>query len=544
MQHKPESRRGVWLAVSFTLVAVAISAAPVEAQQDGASAPPPLRELDFGPFATALEALSEERVAALDEFVIEATFAELQAAMEAGDLTAVELTTYYLARIREIDVDGLRSMLELNPDALTIAAQLDAERASGEVRGPLHGIPISLKDNIGTGDAMHTIVGAAALAQARSDRDSHVAGALRQAGAVIIGKANMSEWAYFMHGGPSGYSALGGQVVSPTGRSTRRARAPAPRSAPRPTLVAASIGTETAGSLIAPASVSGVVGIHPTLGLVSRDRIIPLTDQTDTAGPVARTVMDAAILLTAIAGLDPNDPTTVQEGSPTDYAAGLAPDALADKRLGLFLTKGVPVEDLTRAVEALEEAGAEILILFSGDEGPGRGEDLVAFLPVQDDLMALMDDGLRIGFAEFAASTGLTGAITSIADVVAFNEQDAEAVAFHGQPLLVAAAESTLSREEYEASGARIRERGRSYIDGLFAEAELDAIVSINNGFSLMYATAGYPAITVPAGLTNGTPFGLTFAGRLFEDAEIIGYAYALEQASLLREVPRPSGGD
>ena len=252
--------------------------------------------------------------------------------------------------------------------------------------------------------------------------------------------------------------------------------------------------------------------------------------------------MDAAILLTAIAGLDPNDPTTVQEGSPTDYAAGLAPDALADKRLGFF---GLPFEDLTRAREALEEAGAEILHLFSGDEGPGRVEDLVALmLPLKDDLEALMANGLRIGFAEYAASTGLTGAITSIADVVAFNEQDAEAFAFHGQPLLVAAAESTLSREEYEASGARIRESARSYVDGLFAEAELDAIASINNEFSLMYATAGYPAITVPAGLTNGTPFGLTFTGRPFDDAEIIGYAYAFEQASLLREVPRPSGGD
>ena len=175
---------------------------------------------------------------------------------------------------------------------------------------------------------------------------------------------------------------------------------------------------------------------------------------------------------------------------------------------------GVPFEDLTRAREALEEAGAEILHLFSGDEGPGRLEDLVALLPLKDDLNPLMANGLRIGFAEYAASTGLTGTITSIADVVAFNEQDAEAFAFHGQPLLVAAAESTLSREEYEANGARIRESGRSYIDGLFADAELDAIVSINNEFS-------------------------SCTQRL-----AIGYAYAFEQASLLREVPRPSGGD
>ena len=263
-----------------------------------------MRELDFGPFATALEILSEERVAVLDELFIEATFTELQAAMEAGDLTAVELTTYYLARIRDIDVDGLRSMLELNPDALMIAAQLDAERASGDVRGPLHGIPISLKDNIGTGGAMHTTAGAAALAQPRSDRDSHVAAALREAGAVIIGKANMSEWAYWMHSGPSGYSALGGQVVSPYDRSIDPSGSSTGSAvSTSANLVAASIGTETLGSLISPVSVNGVVAIYPSRGRVSRDRVIPLTYQFDTAGPIARTVMDAAKLLTVIAGL-------------------------------------------------------------------------------------------------------------------------------------------------------------------------------------------------------------------------------------------------
>ena len=551
MQHEPESRRGVCL----TLAALAISAAPVETQQDGAPPPPPLRELGFVSFATALGTLSEERVAVLDEVVIEATFAELQAAMEAGDLTAVELTTYYLARIRDIDVDGLRSMLELNPDALMIAAQLDAERASDAVRGPLHGIPISLKDNIGTGDAMHTTAGAVALVQARSDRDSHVASALREAGAVIIGKANMSEWAYWMHTGPSGYSALGGQVVSPYDRSIDpRGSSTGSAVGTSANLVAASIGTETTGSLIAPASVNGVVGIYPTRGRVSRDRIIPLTDQTDTAGPVARTVMDAAILLTVIAGLDPNDPTTVQEGSPTDYAAGLAPDALAGRRIGFFTRIGAPVAGLLTPAHfldhpqiglgqvraALEEAGAEIVLIW--DEGLGVGNEF----------LALANNGLRIGFADYAAATGLAGSITSIADVVAFNDGAPEAFAFYGQPLLVTAAASTLSRAEYESSGARMRDRARSYVDGLLAEYEVDAIASIGNLFSSAYASAGYPAITVPAGLAanktayaaEGSPFGLTFTGRLFEDAEIIGYAYAFEQASLLREVPRPSGGD
>ena len=561
MQHKHESRRGVWLAVLFTLAALVISAAAAEVQQDGAPAPLPLRELDFGPFATALEALSEERVAVLDELVIEATFAELQAAMEAGDLTTVELTTYYLARIRDIDVDGLRSMQELNPDMLMIAAQLDAERASGEVRGPVHGIPISLKDNIGTGDAMHTTAGAAALAQARSDRDSHVASALREAGAVIIGKANMSEWANWMHSGPSGYSALGGQVLSPYGRSVGPyGSSTGSAVGTSANLVAASIGTETLGSLIAPASVNSVVAIYPSRGRVSRDRVIPVTDQSDTAGPVARTVMDAAKMLTVIAGLDPNDPTTVQEGSPTNYAAGLAPDGLAGRRIGFFTRIGAPVEGLKPADfldhpktglgqvrAALKDAGAEIVLIW--DEGLGVGDERESILR---EFYALANNGLRIGFAEYAAATGLTGSITSITDVVAFNDQDPEAYAFHGQPLLVTAVASTLSRAEYESIGARMRDRARSYVDGLLAMYELDAIAAIGNAFSVAYAIAGYPAITVPAGLAAyETPYakqvgptGLTFTGRLFEDAEIIGYAYAFEQASLLREVPRPSGVD
>ena len=537
------ARRGWLPAGAFTLAAFAGAALAAAGARE--EAPPPLRELDFGPFEAAMESLSEQRVAVLDELVIEATFAGLQAAMAAGELTAVELTSYYLSRIRKFDVDGLRSMLELNPDALAIAAQRDA----GAVRGPLHGIPVSLKGNIGTGDAMHTTAGAAALAQARADRDAHVAAALRAAGAVIIGKANLSEWSNWMHDGPSGYSALGGQVVSPydpaldpLGSSTGSAVGVSAN------LVAASIGTETVGSLIAPASVNGVVSIYPSRGRVSRDRIIPLTDQTDAPGPVARTVRDAAILLTAIAGHDPNDPASVQESVPTDYAAGLALDALAGKRIG-FLMIDEPDAEVTPAVfldesglgpvrAALAAAGAEVVLIW--DSGQEMSED-------EATLQLLLDNGLRIGFAEYAAATGLTGAITSIADVVAFNERDPEAFAFYGQPLLESAAASTLPRAEYEAAGARLRERARAHVDGLFAAYELDAIVSIADLFSGSYALAGYPAITVPAGLAargmayahltggEGSPFGLTFTGRLFEDAQIIGYAYAFEQASLLR---------
>ena len=312
------------------LVAVAL---PAAAQSSAVDAPPPLQALDFGPFEADLATQTDQRRSELDELVVEASIADLQSAMESGALTSLELTSYYLDRIRRHDVDGLRSMLELNPEALTIAADLDAERAAGNVRGPLHGIPVSLKGNIGTADLMHTSAGAVVLADNISDRDSGVATRLRDAGAVLIGKANLSEWAGWIYPAleTAGFSALGGFPVNPfdpalpvLGSSSGSAVGTSAN------LVAASVGTETAGSLIAPASANGVVGMHPSLGLVSRDRVIPLTSQTDTPGPVARTVADAATMLTAIAGVDERDPATEDAAALTgvDFTSFLDESAL------------------------------------------------------------------------------------------------------------------------------------------------------------------------------------------------------------------------
>jgi len=387
------------------IVAVLLLALPLfgAAAQEPEPAPPPLRALDFAPFEVALSELDADRVGQLDAIVPEATFDELQSAMAAGELTSLELTTYYLSRIRDIDVGGLQTMLELNPDALSIAADLDAERAAGTVRGPLHGIPISIKDNIGTGDQLHNTAGAAALADVRSDRDSFVAAALREAGAVILGKANMSEWAYWMHLGPSGYTALGGQVLNPydptldpLGSSTGSAVGTSAN------LVAASIGTETLGSLIAPASVNGVVGMYPSRGLVSRDRVIPITDQTDTPGPIARTVTDAAILLTAMAGVDAEDDTTNEaaELAGTDFTKLLDAQALQGVRVGLFTSAAEPYENMTNeeffdligmspAIAGLEAAGAEVVPIW--DAGVDNSELFVV----------LGNNGLRLGFADY-----------------------------------------------------------------------------------------------------------------------------------------------
>jgi len=512
--------------------------------EEPAAPPEPLQALDFAPFEDALAALAPERLAVLDELVIEATFDDLQAAMTAGELSSVELTSYYLARTR--DVDGLRSMLELNPEALIIAADLDAERVAGTVRGALHGIPISLKSNIATGDAMHTTAGAAALAGSRSDRDAWIAARLRDAGAVIVGKANLSEWAYWMHRGPSGYSSLGGQVVSPydssfdpLGSSTGSAVGTSAN------LVAGSIGTETLGSIIAPAAKNGVVGVHPSLGLVSRDRVIPITDQTDTPGPITRTVTDAAILLSAIAGEDPEDPMTsaAAELAGTDFTSFLDAEALDSVRVGVWtgvdeeLLGEMSAEEffellgLAPALAGLDAAGATVVPVW------------ISALNNRDRFSTLGNNGLRMGFAEYIAAVDPDATIDSIADVIAFNEQDPERYAPYGQELLEAAAASDATPEAYEALGAELRDEARAYVDGLLADNDVEVIVSMDNAFASAYAVAGYPAVTVPAGQSELTgPSGLTFAGGYLQDGKALGFAYAFEQATALREAPTVRG--
>jgi amidase len=503
--------------------------------------PPPLQALDFTPFEEALRALEPERLAELDTLVIEATITELQAAMQAGELSSVELATYYLARIRRFDVDGSRSMLELNPAALAVAADLDAERAAGTVRGPLHGIPISLKGNIATGDGMHNTAGAAAMAESQSDEDATVAALLRDAGALILGKANMSEWAYWMHSGPSGYTALGGQVVNPygpewdpLGSSTGSAVGTSAN------LVAASIGTETLGSIIAPSAVNGVVGMYPSRGLVSRSRVIPVTDQTDTPGPIARNVRDTALLLTAIVGQDPQDSVTsaAAELAGTDFTSFLDANVLEGIRVGVFTRLAEPLDGfseadtyelfgMTAAINGLEAAGAEVVPIWSA-----APDNTAAFISVGN-------NGLRLGLADYIATVDPDGPISSIADVVAFNEQDPGVYAPFGQQRLIDAAASDLTPEDYEALGSRLRGEARTYIDELLTSNDVDVIASSGNAFSGAYAVAGYPAVTVPAGRseTQGA-IGLTFSGPHLSDGELLGYAYAFEQATGLRVVP------
>ena len=367
-------------------------------------------------------------------------------------LTSEELVTYYLARIRDYDVDGLQSMLELNPDALEQAMALDEERAAGDVRGPLHGIPVSLKGNIGTAGEMATSAGAAAMADFQPGEDATLVDALREAGAVIMGKANLSEWAGWIYPEPetAGFSALGGFPMNPYDPSLPVLGSSSGSSVgTSANLVAASVGTETAGSLIAPASANGVVGMKPSLGLVSRSGVIPLTSQTDTPGPVTRYVADAAALLTVIAGADERDPATDAAAAlaDTDFTGFLDATALEGVRIGLLTNIPELDEEPTEAqleelyealgygsaVSGLRAAGAEVVPVFNEPWGS------------TDDFYTLIDNGFRLDLADYLAGFP-ESPISSVDDIIAFNDQDPDRYAPYGQGRLPSAAASTLTR--------------------------------------------------------------------------------------------------
>ena len=506
---------------------------------------PPRRPLDFRPFADALTRMTPELRCRLDGFVLEATTPQLQADFDAGRYSAADLVAYYVDRIRRLDAIQLRSVIELNPDALDIAARLDAERSTGQAKGALHGVPVLLKDNIGTGDRLHTTAGAAALSAAHSDRDAHLVAGLREAGAIILGKTNLSEWAYWMaYYAPSGFSALGGQVVSPYGAgidpfgsSTGSAVAVTMN------LAAITVGTETAGSIVAPSARASVVGMRPSLGLVSRDRVVPISDECDTAGPIGRTVTDVAAALTAMAhARDIRDRHSDRaEGvHGTDFMAALDMNGLRGKRIGLIgieLTGAADDEwiiansGFTAAVHAMEAAGATVVVIRPTPfdfEGPG-------FVPE-------FNWGLREGVNAYLAATDAP--VRTLADVVEFNDEDPGRYAPWGQDRLRDCLWSPLGEQEARQISRANRQQARDYLTGLLDADELDVLAGIDTLQSLIYPFAGFPAIAVPAGLyPGGAPFSVTFIGRPRTDAELIGVAYAYEQASRLRVRPALAGG-
>ena len=489
----------------------------------------------------------------------EATVAELQKGMAEGRYTARRITELYLARIAEMDGAGvaLHSIIETNPEAVTIAEELDRERASKGARGPLHGIPVLLKDNIDTADRMTTTAGSLALEGSIPPRDSHVAERLRAAGAVLLAKANMSEWANIRSTrSSSGWSARGGQCRNPFVLD----RNPCGSSSGSGAAVSANfgavaVGTETDGSIVCPASANGVVGLKPTVGLLSRAGIIPISHTQDTAGPLCRTVADAAALLAALAGADPRDRATAAATGhiPPDYTTFLDKGGLNGARIGVAREKFFGYSDAT---DRLAEAALGVL----------RREGAVVVDPADIPHAGTYDDAelavllfeLKADLNTYLATLGPTARVRTLADVIAFNEQHREEeMPYFGQELFLQAQEKgSLATPAYRKALDTCRRLSRSAgIDAVMAKHRLDALVAptgnpawptdLVNGdhftgsSSTPAAVAGYPSISVPMGFAWGLPVNLSFFGRPWTEPTLIRIAYAFEQITMHRKPPR-----
>jgi len=487
--------------------------------------------------------------------VEEKSIGQLQEAMRSGVMSSREIVEAYRARIGEMDKD-LRAVLELNPDAESIADAMDAERKKSGPRGPLHGIPILIKDNVGTADKMETTAGSLALVGARPPRDAFVAERLRAAGAVILGKTNLSEWANFRSThASSGWSGRGGQCRNPyaldrtpSGSSSGSAAAVAA------SFCAAAIGSETNGSIVSPSATCSLVGIKPTVGLVSRSTIIPISRSQDTAGPIARTVTDAAILLGAVAGADPRDSATTVAGAKREanYAAGLDAGALRGMRIG------VPREQYFGYSPAADSIAQHAIDLM-------KAQGAVIVDPVEIGKMGAVGDAefevllyeFKAGLNEYFAQLGVGAKVRTLADLIAFNTaHKSEELPYFGQEILEQAEKrGPLTDKKYLDALAKTRLNTRAKgIDAIMDAHKLDALVAPTNGPAWLIdlvngdadsggssspaAESGYPSITVPAGYASGLPVGISFFGRAWSEAKLIRIAYSFEQAANARRAP------
>nr|WP_249745594.1 amidase family protein [Mesobacillus boroniphilus] len=472
----------------------------------------------------------------MTEWLPEATIDELQEKMEKGELSSHDLVLMYQARIAAFD-QTIHSVLELNPDALQIAAALDTERKLKGPRGPLHGIPVLVKDNIDTNDKMHTSAGSLALKDSFAQKDSMVAAKLREAGAVILGKTNMTEWANFMANGmKSGYSSRGGQVLNPYGRGKFNVGGSSAGSgaAIAANFAAVAVGTETDGSILNPASQNSLVGIKPTVGLVSRSGIIPIAHTQDTAGPMARTVKDAVFLLEAIAGHDPQDPATLVDLPDFRHDVLFDDQALKGAKIAVareeYIGKWTEEQEriFKEAVEKLKELGADVVEAAIPATKATWGYKVLSY-EFKADLNAYLN-GLLPNVA-----------IRTLSDLIAFNDEHGEKMLKYGQEVLLEseATSGTLTEPEYleelEYNLYMAREQG---IDYALKEYGADAVLFPMDG-STIGSKAGYPSVTVPTAFTEaGEPVGITFTGTAFSEPLLIRLAYAYEQATRVRQAP------
>ncbi len=482
----------------------------------------------------------------------EASIAELHDQLQRGELRSEQLVAWYIDRIETIDSveSGPNAIIEINPDALRIARALDVEWKTSGPRGPMHGIPVVLKANIDTADQMVTSAGSLALIDHAPATDAFVVKRLRDAGAVIIGKANLSEWANFRSThSSSGWSSVGGQTRnpydlrrSPCGSSSGSAVAVAAN------LTVVAIGTETDGSVICPAGINGIVGIKPTLGLVSRSGIIPIAHSQDTAGPMARSVRDAAILLTAMTGIDSDDAETIKAEVHYDYSANLTADALNGKRIGVIRSyhgagSNTRVDAILDASVAAMQANGATMVDVTFDGGNmGDAEYEVLLYEFRADLNAYLEKS--------------EAPVQSLADLIEFNTTNADAVMpdFGQEIFLAAEMKGPLTDAAYLEALRTSKRIAQSGIDDLIDEHQLDALIAPSNGpawmidpvngdnFSIssssLAAVSGYPSITVPAGFVAGLPIGLSFIGKAWNEKQLIEIAYAFEETTGVRRPP------
>jgi amidase len=486
----------------------------------------------------------------------EYTIREVQLLMESGKLSAEKLTKMFLSRIQEIDKQGprLNSIIEVNPEAIEIAKILDKKRRSNEIHGLLHGIPIIIKDNINTSDKMQTTAGSLAFKGHIANEDAFIVKKLRDAGAIILAKSNLSEWANFRSTrSTSGWSSRGGQTLNPyslnrnpCGSSSGSAVAVAAN------LCSAAIGTETDGSIICPSQTNSIVGIKPTVGLVSRTGIIPISHNQDTAGPMARTVQDAAILLNAMVGIDPNDDSTVkQHDIPSDFTGFLDSNNLGGIRIGIarnFFGKNDLVDKIIeRSINQIKQLGIQIIdpIEMKSINELSEYEFQVLLYDFKNDLN------------KYLLSYGPINSLKNIDDIINFNIKHKEQVLHHfGQELFIMATEKdSLESDDYREALKQCHRLARDEgINAVLKQHDLDAIIApsggpawlidyINGdhstgGSSSAAAVSGYPNITVPAGYIHGLPVGISFFGDAFQEPKLLKIAYAFEQSTKIRKSP------
>jgi len=486
------------------------------------------------------------------------TIADLVEQLKSGSLSSRVLTAKYLDRITDIDRRGpaLSSVIEVNPDAMEIAESLDRERRDKGSRGPLHGVPVLIKDNIDTKDKMQTTAGSLALIGGKPAKDSTVARKLREAGAVIVGKTNLSEWANFRgSNSTSGWSARGGLTRNPyaldrnaSGSSSGTGVAVAA------SLSAVGVGTETDGSIVSPASACGLVGLKPTVGLVSRAGIIPISESQDTAGPMGRTVKDVALLLAAIAGSDPDDAATAEGRgqAQADYTKVLDPRGLRGARIGVMRKlNGFGDRTLQLFEDALRAMKREGAVLVDAIDPP-------TFSELDEPEMTVLLYEFRAGLNAYLSKLGGRAPVRTLAEVIDFNQRNkAKELAYFGQDLLVKAeVKGPLTEKAYRDARDRCRRLARREgIDAVLEKDKLDALVAptggpawvtdlvngdhYSGGSSTPAAVAGYPAITVPMGAVYGLPVGLSFFGKAWSEPTLLKLAYSFEEATRARRQPR-----